>query len=94
MKRAAVAAQSRCVLHLAFVPDGGFAAVGCAFLEWAASSAGRAPRSQRGGREFDPPAVHQHFLTIRAVLTGLGLVIRRDRAPYERKGRTGEPRYL
>src|SRR5262249_16215319 len=27
---------------------------------WAASSAGRAPRSQRGGREFEPPAVH-HF---------------------------------
>jgi hypothetical protein len=26
---------------------------------WAASSAGRAPRSQRGGREFEPPAVHQ-----------------------------------
>ena len=26
---------------------------------WAASSAGRAPRSQRGGQEFDPPAVHQ-----------------------------------
>ena len=25
---------------------------------WAASSAGRAPRSQRGGREFEPPAVH------------------------------------
>ena len=28
-------------------------------LEWAASSVGRAPRSQRGGREFEPPAVHQ-----------------------------------
>jgi hypothetical protein len=26
----------------------------------AASSAGRAPRSQRGGREFEPRAVHQH----------------------------------
>ena len=26
---------------------------------WAASSAGRALRSQRRGREFDPPAVHQ-----------------------------------
>jgi hypothetical protein len=25
---------------------------------WAASSAGRAPRSQRGGREFEPRAVH------------------------------------
>src|SRR5690606_38508230 len=30
--------------------------------EWAASSAGRAPRSQRGGREFEPPAVHQPSL--------------------------------
>ena len=27
--------------------------------EWAASSAGRAPRSQRGGRRFEPCAVHQ-----------------------------------
>lgn len=26
---------------------------------WAASSAGRAPGSQSGGRGFDPPAVHQ-----------------------------------
>src|SRR5438105_3734998 len=31
------------------------------FLQWAASSVGRAPRSQRGGREFEPPAVHQNF---------------------------------
>ena len=30
--------------------------------EWAASSAGRAPRSQCGGREFDPRAVHQPSL--------------------------------
>ena len=28
--------------------------------EWAASSAGRAPRSQRGGRGFETRAVHQH----------------------------------
>ena len=28
--------------------------------KWAASSVGRAPRSQRGGRGFDPHAVH-HF---------------------------------
>ena len=36
---------------------------------WAASSAGRAPRSQRGGREFEPPAVHHYFLyPIRTVL--------------------------
>ena len=27
--------------------------------EWASSSAGRAPRSQRGGRRFDPGLVHQ-----------------------------------
>src|SRR5262249_11295813 len=26
---------------------------------WASSSAGRAPRSQRGGRQFDPGLVHQ-----------------------------------
>src|SRR3954469_8802284 len=32
------------------------------FLQWAASSVGRAPRSQRGGREFEPPAVHQPSL--------------------------------
>ena len=25
---------------------------------WGSSSAGRAPRSQRGGREFDPPLLH------------------------------------
>ena len=31
--------------------------------EWAASSAGRAPRSQRGGREFEPPAVHQSLFS-------------------------------
>ena len=34
------------MLHLPFGP-------------WAASSVGRAPRSQRGGREFEPRAVHQ-----------------------------------
>ena len=33
--------------------------------EWAASSAGRAPRSQRGGREFEPPAVHQNAWQMR-----------------------------
>ena len=32
--------------------------------EWAASSAGRAPRSQRGGRRFEPCAVHQPSLMI------------------------------
>src|SRR5438093_8774606 len=32
------------------------------FVSWAASSVGRAPRSQRGGREFEPPAVHQPSL--------------------------------
>ena len=31
---------------------------------WAASSVGRAPRSQRGGREFEPPAVHQPPLSV------------------------------
>jgi hypothetical protein len=31
-------------------------------LQWAASSVGRAPRSQRGGREFEPPAVHHLIL--------------------------------
>src|SRR6266849_10850558 len=29
---------------------------------WASSSAGRAPRSQRGGRGFESPLVHQHLL--------------------------------
>ena len=28
---------------------------------WGGSSAGRAPRSQCGGREFDPPPLHQDF---------------------------------
>ena len=32
----------------------------------AASSVGRAPRSQRGGREFEPPAVHQPSLACHA----------------------------
>jgi hypothetical protein len=31
-------------------------------LRWASSSAGRAPRSQRGGRRFDPGLVHQTTL--------------------------------
>src|SRR5947207_3894218 len=35
-----------------------------AFTQWAASSVGRAPRSQRGGREFEPPAVHHPSLTL------------------------------
>ena len=30
-------------------------------LTWADSSAGRAPRSQCGGREFDPHSVHHRF---------------------------------
>jgi hypothetical protein len=29
--------------------------------KWASSSVGRAPRSQRGGRGFESPAVHQSF---------------------------------
>jgi hypothetical protein len=48
----------RHVPHAAHRP----AAIRCnmnGFWSWAASSAGRAPRSQRGGREFEPPAVHQ-----------------------------------
>src|SRR5205809_6737743 len=40
------------------------------FVSWAASSVGRAPRSQRGGREFEPPAVHL-FLTLPTQATGL-----------------------
>jgi hypothetical protein len=34
--------------------------IGC--YSWASSSAGRAPRSQRGGRGFESPLVHQHLL--------------------------------
>ena len=41
---------------------------------WAASSAGRAPRSQRGGREFDPPAVHQILLTGKPLRTAFFFV--------------------
>src|SRR3954449_7536069 len=40
----------------------------CAYgKQWAASSAGRAPRSQRGGRGFEPHAVHQ--ITLFATFT-------------------------
>ncbi len=35
---------------------------------WGCSSAGRAPRSQRGGRRFDP--VHLHIFRVPAVLDG------------------------
>jgi hypothetical protein len=42
---------------------------------WAASSAGRAPRSQRGGREFEPPAVHQSSTLARE--PGDGILARR-----------------
>ena len=45
--------------------------------EWAASSVGRAPRSQRGGREFEPPAVHQSFLTIPSIPTAPHPALRR-----------------
>jgi hypothetical protein len=31
------------------------------FLQWACSSVGRAPRSQRGGQGFEPPHVHHIF---------------------------------
>src|SRR5258706_10708166 len=31
------------------------------FISWGRSSAGRAPRSQCGGREFDPPRLHHQF---------------------------------
>jgi hypothetical protein len=56
---------------------------------WAASSVGRAPRSQRGGREFEPPAVHQNsqqmrsrgglFLLYRGLWTFCGQVERLER---------------
>src|SRR5690606_23832566 len=35
-------------------------------LAWGRSSAGRAPRSQCGGREFDPPRLHHSSPTITA----------------------------
>ena len=35
--------------------------------QWAVSSAGRAPRSQRGGRGFESPTVH-HFLSDQQML--------------------------
>ena len=38
----------------------------CRHSPWAASSAGRAPGSQSGGREFEPRAVHQPHLQLRA----------------------------
>ena len=57
-----VATGANRVLHYAFW-FGFEERTGCPCRQWAASSAGRAPRSQRGGREFDPPAVHQNSLT-------------------------------
>ena len=33
--------------------------IGYTSTPWGRSSAGRAPRSQCGGREFDPPRLHQ-----------------------------------
>src|SRR5262249_743472 len=47
---------------------------------WAASSAGRAPRSQRGGREFEPPAVHQLFFNLLLGLTPHALLFPAERA--------------
>src|SRR5580658_6933642 len=47
------------------------------FLQWACSSVGRAPRSQRGGQGFEPPHVHHSKQTKRStcgvVLRGLEL---------------------
>ena len=48
------------------VVKSGFAPAATGATEWAASSAGRAPRSQCGGQEFDPPAVHQISLAFHA----------------------------
>ena len=50
------------MLHLAFARAAPIVAVQREphLYNRAASSAGRAPRSQRGGREFEPPAVHQY----------------------------------
>jgi hypothetical protein len=36
------------------------------FLQWACSSVGRAPRSQRGGQGFEPPHVHHSKQTKRS----------------------------
>jgi hypothetical protein len=50
------------VVHFTFVPariDAPVIARTSLLLNRAASSAGRALRSQRRGREFEPPAVHQ-----------------------------------
>src|SRR5580693_4679170 len=44
--------------------------IGARSNAWACSSAGRAPRLQRGGRRFDPCHVHQLFF--------LNIVSRRD----------------
>ena len=38
------------------------------FRQWACSSVGRAPRSQRGGRGFESPHVHQIFNSLRTIL--------------------------
>src|ERR1700693_3738159 len=36
-------------------------------VKWGCSSAGRAPRSQRGGHRFDPGQLHQSFNNLRIV---------------------------
>ena len=41
---------------------GGKAALEYGLPAWGGSSAGRAPRSQCGGREFDPPPLHNKSL--------------------------------
>src|SRR3954470_13228732 len=55
------------------------------FRSWGRSSAGRAPRSQCGGREFDPHRLHQSL--IKALSTGLfysaaALTVSPDIGPY------------
>ena len=62
--------------------------------KWAASSAGRAPRSQRGGREFDPPAVHQTSLPSRRAANGLGSPAAKrhdEHCPHHHHGRSQKP---
>src|SRR5262249_15915808 len=50
----------------------------CFCLPWASSSAGRAPRSQRGGRRFDPGLVHQILQDLTFLRNSLARVVEEE----------------
>ena len=88
--------QYVCVLHLHFLPAPVEIGAGPrSNPNRAASSAGRAPRSQCGGQEFDPPAVHQPSLlhSMRRLSRRSGVAAKADfhLPPTIRELRPGKP---